>query len=152
MKRLLILTLLAGLPFASLAAPTPEERAQAVAETRQGLFKVIVAYFGPVVGMARGQIPYDGAEVARAAEKIGQLAPMIPDMLRNDTRAFDLETEALPAIWDNLDDIATKAGNLRTAAGELQEAAGQNQEAAMAAFRSVGGACKACHDEYRVQN
>lgn len=136
----------------SWAQQSPEERAQAVAETRQGLFKVIGSYFGPVVGMARGQIPYDGARVAYSAQKIEALAAMIPDVLRTDTRDFGIDTGALDGVWENLEDIAAKASDLEAAAAALQAAAGESQEAAMGAFRKTGGACKACHDEYRQKD
>ena len=49
-----------------------EERAQATADTRQGLLKVVVSYFGPIVGMAKEQIPYDAALVKTNAAKIAK--------------------------------------------------------------------------------
>ena len=36
-----------------------DERTQKTIEARQGLLKVVAQYFGPIVGMAKGQIPYD---------------------------------------------------------------------------------------------
>lgn len=153
-RRLVMIAVVGVLAVSGVAwaQPTPEERAQVVVDNRQGLFKVIGSYFGPVVGMARGQIPYDGARVAYAAQKIQALATMIPDLVRTDTRAFDLETGALDTLWDNLEDVAAKAADIENAAAMLEAAAGQDQEAAMGAFRKVGGACKACHDEYRQQD
>ena len=51
-------------------AASEDERAQAAADTRQGLLKVVVSYFGPILGMARQQLPYDGDVVKNNAEKI----------------------------------------------------------------------------------
>jgi cytochrome c556 len=147
-----VLVALTGAAAPLSAQTTDLERAQAATATRQGLLKVVVSYFGPIVGMARGQIPYDGAVVAANAAKISTLLPMIPDVFRHDTRAFDVETGARDAIWDNPDDIRTKAGNATEAALALEAAAGQGQEQAMKAFQQLGGACKACHDEYRDQD
>ena len=138
-------------PNAALAA-SAEERAQTAVETRQGLLKVIVSYFGPIVGMAREQIPYDAEVVRNNAEKVALLAPMIPDVFRMDTSGTDLETEALDGIWSNTDDFAAKAATVAERASALAAATADGQGAAMQAFGALGGSCKACHDEYRQQN
>ncbi len=133
-------------------AQSAEERAQAVADTRQGLLKVVVSYFGPIVAMAREQIPYDGDVVKNNAEKIAALLPMIPDVFRNDTSSYELDTEALPDIWQNMDDFTDKTNNATQAAQALAAATAEGQGAAMQAFGALGGACKACHDNYRQQD
>ena len=148
----LVLALFTVSPAFAQDAPSDAEMAQAAAETRQGLFKVIVSYFGPVVAMARQQMPYDGDLVAANAAKIATLAPMIPDVFRRDTRAFDLDTEARDAIWEDADAFAAKASTLAEKAAALAAAAGVGQDQAMAAFRETGGACKGCHDDYRDQD
>ena len=71
-----------------------DERAQATIDARQGLLKVVAQYFGPIVGMAKDQIPYDAALIEKNAGKVAQLAPMIPDMFAMDTSASGLPTEA----------------------------------------------------------
>lgn len=129
-----------------------EERAQATADTRQGLLKVVVSYFGPIVGMAREQIPYDAAVVKANAEKIAMLLPLIPDVFRSNTSEFDLDTEALDEIWDNTDDFAAKATTAAENAQALAAATADGQGAAMKAFGELGGSCKACHDNYRQQD
>jgi len=143
------LTILAG---SNVFAASADERAQVAAETRQGLLKVVVSYFGPIVGMAREQIPYDEDLVAKNAAKISTLLPMIPDVFRRDTRGFDLETEALDDIWDNTDDFESKAATAAERAKDLAAAVADGQGAAMKAFGELGASCKACHDNYRQQN
>ena len=142
--------LLLSIASASWAADA-DERAQAAVDTRQGLLKVVVSYFGPIVAMARQQIPYDGDLVKTNAEKIAQLAPMIPDVFRADTRAYDLETESLDEIWENYDDFSAKADVVAQRAGALAAATADGQAAAIKAFGAVGAACKSCHDSYREQ-
>lgn len=154
-KILAILSLVLAGAFSLNAAaegPTPEEQAQAAADTRQGLFKIVVRYFGPIVGMARGQIPYDAAVVEYNASKINQLAQMSPDLFSKDTSAFDLDTEALPAIWTNAEDFSAKATALIETSAALAAAASEGKGPAMKAFGKVGGSCKGCHDEYRQQD
>ncbi len=147
------LVLTATLSVSAIAeGPTPAEQAQATADTRQGLFKIIGRYFGPIVGMARGQIPYDAAVVEYNASKINQLASMSTDLFSKDTSEFDLETGALPGIWKNQDDFNAKAAALVETSAALAAAASEGKGPAMKAFGKVGGACKGCHDDYRQQD
>ncbi|MCH8141488.1 MAG: FHA domain-containing protein [Proteobacteria bacterium] len=90
----------------------------------------------------------------RNARRIAMLATMIPERLgAMDTREFDVETEALPLIWDNLDEIANKAQNLVEAANTFADiAAGGDQQATLGGLRSLGGACGSCHDTFRVDD
>lgn len=130
-----------------------DERAQAAVETRQGVFKLLGFYIGPIVGMARQQIPFDASIVQQNAQNIAALAPMIKDVSRNNTSAHDYETEAKAHLWDNMDDYAAKADTLAEKASALAAAAeGADSFGAVgAAFGAMGGSCKACHDEYRQQ-
>jgi len=131
---------------------TPEERAQHAAEVRQGLLEVVGFYIGPIVGMAREQIPYDADVVKANAENMAALLPMIHDVFRNDTSSFELDTEALAGIWSNTEDFNAKATTAAENAAALAAATAEGQGAAMKAFGALGGSCKACHDEYRQQD
>ena len=122
-----------------------------VVDTRQGLLKVVGYYMGPMVGMARQQMPYDAALMQANAEKIAALAPMIKDVFRMDTTAYDIDTEALDGIWSNMDDFAAKADTVAEKAQALAAAA-EDPAAALKAFGAMGGACKSCHDDYRQQD
>lgn len=137
-------------PFAHPSALAADaDRMQSAVETRQGLLKVVRAYFGPMVAMARGDAPYDADRMAEHAHKVRELAGMLPYVFSVDTRGADVDTDALPGIWENMDDFRAKANTLHEAAMALETAVGEGQAAAMAAFRKTGGACKGCHDEYR---
>ena len=138
--------------LASGAMAAEDERLQHAVEARQGLLKVVVTYFGPIAGMARGLVPYDGEVVRHNAERISVLLPMIPELFSTDTRGAGVPTEALDHIWDNREDFAARAANAAEAAAALAQAAEQGEAAAMAAFRKAGGACRDCHDEYREQD
>ncbi len=136
-----------------LSAPAwaADERTEAAVDTRQGLLKTVGFYIGPIVGMAREQIPYDADRVKYNAERIAELAGMIPDVFRFDTRGADVSTEALDSIWDNTEDFNDKAAALAARASDLAAATADGQPAAMKAFGGMGASCKACHDEYRQQ-
>ena len=80
------------------------------------------------------------------------LAPMIPELFAaRDTRAFNVETEALPLIWDSMDEFNQKAVNLVNAANTFAEVARTGDRAAtIAAVRAFGGACGNCHETFRA--
>jgi len=139
---------------AAQEAPSPQESAETATVNRQAVFKLLGVNIGAIVGMARGQVPFDAAIAERNARRIAMLAPMIPELLgAMDTREFDVETAALPLIWDNLDEIADKAQNLVEAANTFADvAAAGDQMATLGGLRSLGGACGSCHDTFRVDD
>lgn len=135
-------------------SPSPLELAQSATETRQAVFKLLYFNFRPIAGMARGRVEFDAAIAERNARRIAALAPMIPELLgAMDTREFDVETQALPIIWDNMDEVSEKAQGLIDAANTFAGiAAGGDQAATLGGLRSLGGACGSCHDRFRVDN
>ena len=129
-----------------------DERTQKTIEARQGLLKVVAQYFGPIVGIAKGQIPYDAALIEKNAGKVAQLAPMITDMFALDTSASGIETEAKAAIWADYADFSAKAATTTKRAQALVAATAEGQGATMKAFGALGASCKSCHDSYRQKN
>ncbi|HEY5645341.1 MAG TPA: cytochrome c [Pseudomonadales bacterium] len=132
--------------------PTPEQLAAMATENRQAVFKLLGVHMAPIVGMARGAVPFDAAVAERNARRIAMLAPMIPERFAAmDTREFDVATEALPVIWETPDDFAAKAKALEDAANTFAGlAAGGDQATTLGGLRAFGGTCGNCHDSYRV--
>ena len=156
MKKLVVLAsallvAFSGVTFTAVAQEmTPEQRAAAAVDTRKSLFKILRFNLGPIAGMAQGA-PFDAEVAERNARRIAAMASMIPEVLAQDTSAFDnIETTALDSIWDNQDDIATKAQALMDNANAFADiAAGGEMGPTLAAFRQLGGSCGNCHDTYR---
>jgi len=134
--------------------PTPEQQAVMATENRQAVFKLLGVNIGPIVGMARGEVPFDAALAERNAGRIAALAPMIPELFAAmDTREYDVTTEALPVIWDDPEGFAEKAAELQEAAKTFAGlAASGDQATTLGGLRSLGGACGNCHDSYRVDD
>ena len=133
-------------------APTPEQQATAAVETRKAVFKLLRFNLIPLVGMAQGA-PFDAELAERNGRRIAALAPMIPDVLAHDTRAFDVETTALDKIWDNQPDFASKAQALVENANLFADAAATGDRGAtLGTFCALGGSCGNCHDDYRVDD
>jgi len=131
--------------------PTAEQQAAAATATRQGLFKILSYNMGAISGMARGTVAFDAAIAERNANRIAMLAPMIPELFVNDTRAFEVTTEALPIIWDDKAQFEDKAANLIAAAETFAAVArGGDQREITAAVRPFGATCGNCHETFRV--
>ncbi len=155
-RKILSVAVLGGalaFPSAAQEELSPEQRAANATTTRQAVFKLLGFNMGPIGGMAKEEIVFDAAIAERNARRIAALAPMIPELFAAaDTRKFDVETLALPIIWDNMDELADKANKLVEAANGFADiAAGGDQAETLAAVRSLGTACGDCHDRFRKE-
>ncbi len=143
-------SLLAGSAVVAQDQPTPAERAHQVRQAHMMLF----AYnLGPLGAMAKGEMEWNGDLAATHAQNIASLASV--DMSSYWVEGSDSElledSRALPAIWDNLDDVASKEEAVAKAATAAAQAAGEGQEAFAAAFADLGKSCGGCHEDYRLR-
>ncbi|MDO9318109.1 MAG: cytochrome c [Gammaproteobacteria bacterium] len=148
---LLAATIFVFTATAQQETPTPEQLATSATETRQAVFKLLSFNMGTISAMARGTVEFDATIAERNANRIAELAPMIPELFAaRDTREFTVETEALPIIWDRIDEFKEKATNLVAAANTFAEIARSgDKNATVAAVRAFGGACGNCHETFR---
>jgi cytochrome c556 len=138
-----------SIAMAQNAPPTPQQRAETAAATRQGLFRVQAFAFGPVGAMLK-DAPFDASTVLKEAPRIEMTSSMIPEVFLLDTRTFDVKTKARREIWTKIADFEQKAKDLNTAATELETAAKTGDRAVtLKAIEKVGQACKSCHDDYK---
>ena len=127
------------------------DAAEDALEARQGFMKMLSINMGALAGMAKGEIAYDAAAATTAGNNIEALTKYtVPALFIEGTSPDDgVETEALPAIWENSEDFAAKYAALGEAAMGAGAAAGGGQEAVGPVVQQLGEACKACHDDYR---
>lgn len=127
------------------------DAAEDALEARQGFMKMLGINMGTLAGMAKGEIAYDAAAATTAGNNIEALTKYtVPALFIEGTSPDDgVETEALPAIWENSEDFAAKFAALGEAAAGAGAAAGGGQEAVGPVVQKLGEACKACHDDYR---
>jgi cytochrome c556 len=94
-----------------------------------------------------------GAEIksfAGAGSALSLSAKEIPALFPPGSDKGD--TKALPAIWSDSAGFAKAAAALGTAADKLTAAAKADDKTAFAeAIKEVGGACGACHKDYRAK-
>lgn len=113
---------------------------------RKALMKSVGGASKALGGMASGEMAYDAAAAEAAKQTLITAAGEIEAKFM--TNAEDPASESLPAVWEKWDDFLMKAKGLGDAAGALDVASAETIGAGMA---GVGGACKACHSEYRVK-
>lgn len=62
------------------------------------------------------------------------------------------DSKALAAVWQDADEFAAAVEKAKAATTEFAKAAASgDMEASGAAFRQVGGACRGCHDNFKLQ-
>jgi len=119
---------------------------------RQSIFALVGMNFGPIAAMVKGDIPWDEDAMEGYADDLEEIVDL--DLLRGFAPGSEKgTTRAKPEIWDNMDDFESKLGDLRDAAASLDEAVeGGDREEIANAVKDTGGACKACHDEYKSKD
>lgn len=125
----------------------------AVIKERQDNFKAIGGAFKAV----RGELEADAPDFALIAAKAGDIntrAGKIAGYFPAGTSVDDgFKTEALPAIWAKPEEFKAAAQKLADESAKLAEvAAGGDTEAVAAQAMAMGGACKGCHETFRLDD
>ena len=133
----------------SLPAIAHIERSEPLQSLRQSYFAIVGMTFGPMGDMVKGDIEWNGEQFAAWASDLAAISSVTVE--RGFAPGSDKgKTRAKPEIWDNKADFEEKLGNFRTQAAKLAEVAATGDRQAIAGqFRQTGGACKACHDNYK---
>jgi cytochrome c556 len=151
MHRRLIAAALAAALATPLAAQT-DEAAQAAVNARQSMMTLFSYNLGPMALMAQGRLDYDAATAQAAADNLYSVSRHSQERFWPEGTAHGEfpDSAARPEIWQNLEEFSTRFGNLQDAAAAMQGAAGDGLPALQAAVGDLGGACRACHDDFRV--
>jgi cytochrome c556 len=149
--RLISVSVLAALAAGvAVAQATPEELAAAV-EARHNHMKSYAGALGALGKMAKGEVAYDATAATEAATRLVDLSSIDQSgfwLPGTEAGAID-DSEALPALFDNLEDYAARTAALNAAAVAMQTAAATDLAALQAAMGPLGGACGGCHEVYR---
>lgn len=149
--RLRVLTVLAActivlLSAASYGATTPAD----AIKYRKSVMSALAAHNGAFVLLNFGKVEHEGHLKAHA-NAIADLGAQVKSLFPAGSDAGD--THALPLIWKEPDKVQKLAEDLTTASAKLRDAVAANDKAGtMAAFKSVGEACKGCHDRYKKKD
>lgn len=123
-------------------------------KARKAHMQLYAHNLGIIGAMARGNADYDADAAVAAASNLADLSHINEASYwveGTDNMSID-GTRALPALFENLDDVQTKINTLNAASVALAETAGNGLEALQAGIGPVGQVCGACHDAYRAPN
>ena len=136
----------------SIPAVAHIERSEPLQSLRQSYFAIIGMTFGPMGDMVKGKIEWNDEQFAAWANDLASVSKVTVE--RGFAPGSDKgKTRARPAIWENPEDFAQKLANFRSEAAALAvTATSGDKAAAIAQFKQTGGACKACHDNYKSRN
>ena len=149
MRQLFIASILAAAPLLAYA-----DAADDAIEARAGYMKMLAINMGTLAGTAKGEIRFDQAAVTAAASNIEALSQYnsVPALFVPGSGPADgKESEALPAVWEQPEEFAQKYAEFQEAAAGAGTAVAAGQDALGPVLQKLGGACKACHDDFREE-
>ncbi|OWU84870.1 hypothetical protein ATO6_11190 [Oceanicola sp. 22II-s10i] len=141
-----------GVGGAAIGASHADPAIAGAVKARKAVMDLYAYNLGQLGAMAKGDVEYNADAAKAAAENLHALASMNQMSLwpqGSDNGSVE-GTRALPAIWENMEDVGAKAMALTEATATMAEVAGNDQAALQGAMAGVGGACGACHKAYRA--
>ncbi|MEJ1161140.1 c-type cytochrome [Prosthecomicrobium sp. N25] len=117
---------------------------------RQETMKAIGGAMGGMAKMLKGEEPYDAAKAKAAVETIAARAKGF-DALFPKGSETGAETAAAPKIWADPNGFKAALAKLEQTAGAQAATAGKDLDGLKASVGALGGACKGCHDDYRLK-
>jgi cytochrome c556 len=144
------LALAAALAFAAAgltaeAQVKPEDQVK----QRRSAYAVLGFNFANLAAMAQEKKPYNKDEAGRSADLVAALSDYPKGHFGDGTDKG--ETKAKPEIWQKRADFDSKMDKMVTEAKKLPAAARSDLASLKKAVGDAGGACKACHDDYRAK-
>lgn len=146
----LSLALAVGLAGAATAQAPTTPGAKAAAARKENFKQLGAAFKSYNDELRKGGS--DKAVLTAAAAKVRTASGQIPTWFpKGSGREAFPTSEAKAEVWTDAAGFAAAAKNFQTEAAKLQTAtASGDLDAIKAQARATGGACKACHDKYRV--
>lgn len=140
-----------GAPGENGEGTPPAVEAPPVIEERQANFKAIGKSFKAIRTQLEGDAP-DMAAITAAATDMNAAALKLEGYFPEGTSVDDgFDTEALAVIWEKTDEFAEAQKRLVDASAEMITIAQGGDAAAVGdQVGAIGGSCKNCHDNFRL--
>ena len=115
-------------------------------EYREHTMEAVGGHMQAIVDILKQKVPFT-SHLALHANALADLSEIAPTLFPEGSEGGD----ALPEIWEDVDDFAERLMAFEEAANDLQAtiAGGGEMGAVGAAVQSLGQACKGCHDNFR---
>jgi cytochrome c556 len=143
-----VLTVLATCVVSLVSATTCAETSPADAiKYRKAVMSAMAAHVGAFLLVNMGKVEHPDHLKAHASA-LADLGAQARDIFPAGTDTGN--TDALPLIWQENEQFQQLVTKLENSSRQLRDAvAGNDKPGTMAAFKSLGEACKGCHDRYR---
>ncbi|GAA0591710.1 cytochrome c [Paenochrobactrum glaciei] len=123
-----------------------------VIEDRKAIMKDIGKSVGVMGAMMKGEAPFDSAKAIDALKTIQASADKYdPVALFPEGSDKGGDTEAAPAIWQNMEDFTAHVNKFREDAAKAATATPQDLDQLKPVFQQVAANCSACHEIYRIK-
>ena len=138
------------LALSLLAAAAGVAHADPIAD-RQALMKS----FGPIMGslapVAKGEKPYDAAEVLAALTKLNEQAQKfdVPSLFPEGSNTGD--TKASPKVWEDMAGFKAADEKFKSDVAAAVAAPPADLPAFQKQFAAIGQNCASCHQAYRLR-
>lgn len=123
-------------------------------KARKAVMTLYAHYIGVLGGMAKGQVEYDAEKASAAAGSLAAMAKVDQSRMwpqGSSTDELGDATAALPTIWTTYPAIMEKAKGMTDASAAMAAAAGGGLDSLRGAMGDLGGACGACHKDFRLK-
>lgn len=154
MKSLILIAGAAAVTLASMAFADGHADVNPAVTARQAHMQLYAHNLGILGGMAQGKADYDADAAQRAADNMVTLVSINQQSywpMGTDNATIE-GTKALPALWENFDNVMAIGADFSAAADAMAAVAGTDLASLQGAMRDLGGACSACHREYRQRD
>ena len=139
----------AAILSAALLASGAQAADEGAAEYREAIFEAIGGHMSAMVGIIKGEVPHQ-QDLALHAKGIAALAPVTQHIFPADSYIEGGHAKA--EIWSDPETFAERRQNFLEAAAAIGAVADSGDQAAfMGAFKTVGGTCQGCHDDFRAK-
>lgn len=146
MKRFLTILGTASVTGLLLGTALPAAADQGAIDYRQAIYKSIGGHMSAISGILKREVPHTD-DLALHARGLADLAPVTEHIFPEGSA--DGRTKARAAIWEDAEDFDAKRSDFINAAAALGDVADADMNTYVEAFRTLGGTCKACHDDYK---
>ena len=149
-RLLLAAATIAGL-LSALPAAAQFQKPEDAVKYRKGAFQVMAAHFGRIGAMANGRAPFDAAAATNNADVVVFMSKLPYAGFVDGTSGTE-KGQPMANVWSERVKFDAAAKKMQDEVVKLAAAARTNNlDQLKTAFGAAGGACKACHDDFRVQ-
>ena len=126
---------------------------QDVAKQQDDLMRTTIGrpFYGVLLKMSRGQIPYDQAAVEGALADLEKAVATIPATFQTNPK-MDLpgaEYVASPKVWENKANFDSKVPAVTKQITDLKGKI-KDVDSLKVAWKEINDKCDGCHDDYRI--